>query len=125
TSTLFPYTTLFRSVMRLGGPVDAHEPVALVLHHADPHAVGAAAMSTGPCTGAQGRRLPTGLHRGHSPGHGSPPQVLEAQGVVGRSQQVGPIRTAYDSSIRITMRRTGSHIASSLFHTVELVSRKD
>ena len=36
-----------------------------------------------------------------------PPQVLEAQGVVGRSRQVGPIRTAYDSSIRITMRGTG------------------
>src|SRR4051794_30933645 len=46
--------------MRLRGPVDAHEPVALVLHRADPYAVGAAAMLTGPCTGAQGRRLPTG-----------------------------------------------------------------
>src|SRR5215213_3466001 len=47
-------------VMRFRGPVDPHEPVALVLHRADPHAVGAAAMPTIPCTGAQGRRLPTG-----------------------------------------------------------------
>ena len=47
----------YSDVMRLGGPVDAHEPVALVLHRADPHAVGAAAMSTGPCTGAQGRTV--------------------------------------------------------------------
>src|SRR3982751_6858728 len=46
--------------MCLGCPVDAHEPVTLVLHHADPHGVGAAAMLTDPCTGAQGRRLPTG-----------------------------------------------------------------
>ena len=63
---------------------------------------------------------PRGLHRGHSPGHRSP-QVLEAQGVVGRSRQVGPIRTAYDSSIRTTMRRTGAkQSASSRFcsHTV-------
>src|SRR3954464_1372629 len=120
--------------MRLRGPVDAHEPVALVLHHADPHAVGAAAMLTGPCTGAQGRRLPTGpsprplagarvplywRSRAQTP-HGAftaatrrgtrPPQVLEAQGVVGRSRQVGPIRTDYDSSIRITMRRTGGKL---------------
>src|SRR5215212_4467104 len=36
-----------------------------------------------------------------------PPQVLEAQGAVGCSRQVGPIRTAYDRSIRITMRGTG------------------
>src|SRR5690349_4176195 len=50
----------YSDVMGFRGPVDAHEPVALVLHRADPHAVGAAAMSTGPCTGAQGRRLPTG-----------------------------------------------------------------
>src|SRR3954447_22011016 len=46
--------------MRFRGPVDAHEPVALVLHRAAPHAVGAAAMPTAPCTGAQRRRLPTG-----------------------------------------------------------------
>src|SRR3954468_1503599 len=93
--------------MHLGGPVDPHEPVALVLHRADPHAVGAAAMLTGPCTGAQGRRLPTGPSPRPLAGARVPPQVLEAQGVVGRSRQVGPIRTDYDSSIRITMRRTG------------------
>src|SRR3954452_22303397 len=93
--------------MRFRGPVDAHEPVALVLHRADPHAVGAAAMLTGPCTGAQGRRLPTGPPPRPLAGARVPPQVLEAQGVVGRSRQVGPIRTAYDKSIRITMRGTG------------------
>src|SRR3954463_6254665 len=80
--------------------------VARVLHRADPHAVGAAAMPTGPCTGAQGRRLPTG----------PPPRPLagarvplgaRSTGGVGRSRQVGPIRTAYDSSIRITIRDTG------------------
>src|SRR3954471_22407061 len=115
--------------MRLGSPVDAHEPVALVLPRADPHAVGAAAMLTDPCTGAQGRRLPTGpsprplagarvplygrsraqtphgavtaatrrgtrppvralkgadsprgRHRGHSPGHASPPGARSTGG---------------------------------------------
>src|SRR5256885_1578774 len=91
--------------MRFRGPVDAHEPIALVLHRADPHAVGAAAMLTDPCTGAQGRRLPTGpssrplagarvppvlalkgadsprgLDRGHSPGHGSPPGARSTGG---------------------------------------------
>ena len=30
-----------------------------------------------------------------------PPQVLEAQGVVGRSRQVGPIRTASQQVIRM------------------------
>ena len=64
-------------------------------------------MPTGPCTGAQGRRLPTGPPPRPLTGARVPPQVLEAQGVVGRSRQAGPIRTAYDSSIRITMRGTG------------------
>src|SRR5439155_25520880 len=50
----------YSDVMGFSGPVDAHEPVALVLHRADPHAVGAAAMLTGPCTGARWRRLTWG-----------------------------------------------------------------
>src|SRR3954449_12114963 len=66
-----------------------------------------------PVLALKGADSPRGLHRGHSPGHGSP-QVLEAQGVVGRSRQVGPIRTAYDRAIRITMRGTGmSHATVS------------
>src|SRR5215212_6520099 len=65
-----------------------------------------------PVRALKGADSPRGLHRGHSPGHGAP-QVLEAQGVVGRSRQVGPIRTAYDSSIRITMRGTGGQLTTS------------
>src|SRR4051812_14903466 len=59
-----------------------------------------------PVLALKGADSPRGLHRGHSPGHMSP-QVLEAQGAVGCSRQVGPIRKAYDRSIRITMRGTG------------------
>src|SRR5689334_11104620 len=67
-----------------------------------------------PVRALKGADSPRGLHRGHSPGHRSP-QVLEAQGVVGRSRQVGPIRTAYDSSIRITMRDTlGGSVCGAL-----------
>src|SRR4051812_1714935 len=70
-----------------------------------------------PVLALKGADSPRGLHRGHSPGHMSP-QVLEAQGVVGRSRQVGPIRKAYDRSIRITMRRTGGHptLSAALLH---------
>jgi len=35
-----------------------------------------------------------------------PPQVLAAQGAMGHSRRVGPIRSAYDAE-RITMRGTG------------------
>src|SRR5215203_4487967 len=79
--------------MRLRGPVDAHEPVALVLHRADRHAVGAAAMSTGPCTGAQGRRLPTGPSPRPLAGAQVPPRCskhrgwLVAPGKLARSEQ--------------------------------------
>ncbi len=51
-----------------------------------------------PVLALNGADPPRGLHRGPSPGH-VPPQVLEAQGVVGRSRQVGPIRTAYDRQV--------------------------
>src|SRR6185369_16001385 len=80
-------------VMRLRGPVDAHEPAALVLHRADPHAVGAAAMLTGPCTGAQGRRLPTGPSPRPLAGARVPPRCskhrgwLVAPGKLARSEQ--------------------------------------
>src|SRR5215212_3557073 len=80
-------------VMRLGGPVDTHEPVALVLHRADPYAVGAAAMLTGPCTGAQGRRLPTGPPPRPLAGARVPPRCsqhrgwLVAPGKLARSDQ--------------------------------------
>src|SRR5215203_3887745 len=75
--------------MRLRGPVDPYEPGALVLHRAPP-AVGVAAMPNGSVPALEGANSPRGLHRGQSSGHGSP-QVLEAQGMAGRSRQVGPI----------------------------------
>jgi hypothetical protein len=64
-------------------------------------------MLTDPYTGAQGRRLPTGPSSRPLAGAHVPPRCSEHRGVVGRSRQVGPIRTAYDSSIRTTMRGTG------------------
>src|SRR4051812_20263863 len=83
----------YSDVMRLGCPVDAHEPVTLVLHRADPHAVGAAAMPTVPCTGAQGRRLPTGPSSRPLAGARVPPRCskhrgwLVAPGKLARSEQ--------------------------------------
>src|SRR4051812_46283306 len=80
-------------VMGLRGPVDTHEPAALVLHRADPYAVGAAAMPTGPCTGAQGRRLPTGPSSRPLAGAHVPPRCsqhrggLVAPGKLARSEQ--------------------------------------
>src|SRR3954467_13258005 len=80
-------------VMRFRGPVDPYEPVALVLHRADPHAVGAAAMLTDPCTGAQGRRLPTGPPPRPLAGARVPPRCskhrgwLVAPGKLARSEQ--------------------------------------
>ena len=46
--------------MRLGCPIDAHEPVAFILHSEVPRCHGAAAMFAVPCTGARRRGLPTG-----------------------------------------------------------------
>src|SRR3954451_21220130 len=66
--------------MRLGRPDAPHEPVALVLHRADPYVVGAAAMPTGPCTGAQGRRLPTGPSSRPLAGAQVPPRCSKHRG---------------------------------------------
>ncbi len=53
-----------------------------------------AAMPAGPCTGARWRRLPTGHRSWPLAGARVPPQVLEAQGAIGRARRAGPIQAA-------------------------------
>ena len=82
-------------VVVLRGPVDADEPGSRSLIHGEaPAEVRAVAMLADPCTGARRRRLPT-RHPPRPPAEARvPPQVLEAQGALGYSRQVGPIRSA-------------------------------
>lgn len=67
-------------VVRLGCPIDAHEPVRLIFVH-DNHLryVRVTAVPADPCTGTDGANFPRGIHHGLQPGHGAP-QVFRTQG---------------------------------------------
>src|SRR3954469_6644906 len=66
--------------MRLRCPVDAHEPVALVLHRAPPMLSEPPRCRPFPVLALKGADSPRGLHRGHSPGHWSPPGARSTGG---------------------------------------------
>src|SRR3954454_2653420 len=95
--------------MGFRGPVDAVEPVALSLHRAAPHAVGAAAMPTVPCTGAQGRRLPRGPSPRPLAGARVPPRCskhrgwLVAPGKLGLPPWCGGVLPEYHAAARIVI----------------------
>ncbi len=78
-------------VMRLGCPVDAHEPIPSFVHHHPLPCVRAAAMPADPCTGALRRRLPTG-HPSRPLAGARVPPGLGAQGAIGCSRRAGPIQ---------------------------------
>lgn len=67
-----------------------NEPSSLLVHSCYSHPFEASRDLRHSLYWRSRRLLPTGRHRGHLPGHRSPPGAQRRRGANGRSQQVGP-----------------------------------